>query len=237
MVNRVVTAVPANDRRSEEALVLQLLRDMADTQAEALRAIRALSDELQEAPTEWSIPFRPFFRIGDLVRVIRSSGVDDVVIRYVSALPGFRYDFGVDGVADATDQEVTELEMGTNVMAQLRFSPLEPFEVELDNPAGVEQWRSSTQRWRIGPWLVDTSLRDADRQTQELMSQFWVWEDDTPRFNLRPLANHYVSGYVQFWGWRYDIVKVSTLSGPEGQRVRESFERGDFRVFRLNGRP
>lgn len=217
--------------------VLGILNRMLENQEALVRASRALADEVAQAPSEWAIPFRPFFRIGDLVQVIRSGGVDQVAIRYVSALPNYRHDFGQIS-ASSTDNEATELEVDEGQMAQFRFSPAENLEVEIDNPQGVEQWRTSSQRFRILPWLNAPDIRETEAQMREIMSQFWVFEKTTPRFNLFPLpSGQQTEAYVEFFGWRYDFILVNQLEGAERQEAERQLERGNFRLFRLNGRP
>lgn len=227
-------------QQSGDRAVGRLLETMLETQSQLLRAVRGLSDEVQESPSEFSVPFRPFFRIGDIVRVIRSGAVNDVVVRFVSALPNYRHDFGQITARNAGN-EVAELEVGADRMAQFRFSPVTEFEVELDNPSGVEQWRTSTQRFTVLPWINAAGISDAEARMREVMSQFWVWENNTPRFNLVPLVNsaaHQVEAYADFFGWLYDVTKVSSIrDDAEREAVQSQLARGNFRVIRVNGRP
>lgn len=221
--------------RTEGQTITDILNTMLETQVAMLRASRALADEVQESPTEFSIPFRAFFRLGDLVRVIRQGNVNDVVIRQVTQFPSLFHDDG-QKTADALGVEVTNLEMGTGAMAQLRFSPMDVFKAEIDNPQGVEQWRASSTRFQVLPYMISQS-GDYEKQVNEVMSQFWVWENQTPRFNMRQIMSLQYEGYLKFWGWKYLFTLSSQLQEPERSQVEARFARGDFRVFRLNGRP
>lgn len=223
---------------TQQEVLLQLLQTMTEAQRASVRALRALADEIQQLPSEFAVPFLPFFRIGDIVRVIRSGGVNDVVIRFTSALPSYRHDFGQISTT-SSDQEVTNLELGDDILGQFRFSPVTEFEVEVDNPQGVDQWRTKTRRFRVQPWMTG-AVDEAERARHEAMSQFWVWEDDTPRFSLYPLVaatSHQLEAYAEFFGWRYDFVKKDALTGAEKQAVEREVSRGNFRVVRVNGRP
>jgi len=214
-----------------------------ETMQEMVRTLRALADEAQQQPSEFSVPFLPFFRLGDVVRVLRTEGVTDVVVRYVSALPNLRYDHGQLTVA-STGQRIAVsgnnvLQVGAGAMAQFRFSPINEFSVELDNPPGTDQWRTATQRFRVYPWLNALGMTEAEQNRHEVMSQFWVYEDTDPRFNFYPIsaATHQVEMYLEFFGWKYDFSEVANIPAQERALLNEQIQRGDFRVVRLNGRP
>ena len=224
---------------STDALIRRLLHTMALTQERMLQTVKALADEIQNAPDEFSIPFRPFFRLGDLVRVIRQGATDDVLITYASSLGNFRRDLGQ--ISARNDgNEVTGLDLGIGRMSQMRFSPITEFEVEVNSPQGIEQGRASTQRYRILPWLDAPGISANEAAFREMSSQFWVWENDTPRFNLIPLVNsaaHQLEAYIDFFGWMYDFTKVGDLAPAEKVKAQTQIADGNFRVFRLNGRP
>ena len=228
----------------EQTMLLRLLDDMSKTQVATLQALRALADEAQQQPDEFSIPFKPFFRIGDVVRTLRTEGVTDVVIRMVSALPNLRYDDGQISAASLNRRITTGtnnvLLPGAGAMCQYRFSPITEFAAEMDNPPGTDQWRTATQRFRVLPWLNALGMTENERYRHEVMSQFWVYEDTDPRFNFYPLvavAAHRVEVYLDFWGWKYDFIKTADMSSGERTNIEQQIQRGDFRVVRLNGRP
>ena len=231
-----MTMQPSHD---EDRRLAGVIQSVLDTQKKVLQAIRALSDEIQNRPGEFAVPFDAYFRLGDLVRVIRQSATEDVLITYASSLGNFRVDFGQ--ISTRNDgNEVTGLNMGTDRMAQMRFSPITEFEVEIDNPSGVQQGRASTQRYTVLPYRNAPDLDPNEAAKREKDSQFWVWENDTPRFNLIPLVNataHQLEAYADFTGWMYDFKSIGGLPDEEKKQAEQQFADGHFRVFRLNGRP
>lgn len=169
--------------------------------------------------------FRPALEVGDVVEVLRSAGPKRVLIDGMGPLPHYRHDFG-QLTADSLNQDVTQLDLPDGEMAQYRFSPMALYNVRFNHPGGTEQWRTSTQRFDIPPYLIDQGLPQALAAFYFAASEFWVFKDETPRFDLIQAYSRQVEAYADFWGWRYHYVEL---------------ERGDefpvTKVVRANGWP
>lgn len=180
--------------------------------------------------------FEPLFLPGHTVRIHKADGIRDLLIRAVGALPLHRHDFGAfTGITALTAQECTHLEMQDGDLAEYRFIPQDNFEVELTHPTTttrqfVTRNRGTTQgtTWRIPPWINDPTLPAAMRDYFWAASEFFVWEQETPRFDLYPILSGAGSlqGYLEFSGWRYSaytfekareagVLKSPEKGGPE----------------------
>lgn len=186
-------------------------------------ALERQSDEMADAPGEFSIPFRPYFRLGDTAHVIKADGEIDILVDAVGSLPNRRLDNGTLSSASSLAQDLTQLDMTTGELAQYRFSPMDLFHVEMTHPSTtIRQWRSDTTNWRLPPWKIMQGLTETDRAYYEVASQFWVFEDETPRLDFYRAVGVTVEMHLDFWGWRYHFRKVK--------------ERGQ-RLLRVNGWP
>lgn len=127
------------------------------------------------------------------------------------ALPEYQKDFGTVTAAQwLSDQEDSNLEMGTGELAQFRMAILDDFKLELKNPAPQDQWRTAATTFYLPKFPTDPN-EDWFKELLFAMSEFFVYEDDTPRFNLYSEFGLTISR-VLFRGWRF---KVRTITKAE----------------------
>lgn len=205
-----------NAQLMQQLLESNDLATLLDSWAMVAEGVQAIGEEIQRVPRVFSSPFEPMFREGDTVHLIRAEGVVDVLIDAVDTLPNRRHDFG-DLTADSLDQRATSsnnpiLTVGTGELAQMRFSPVTDFTIRMSIPAGSERWRTSTARFEIPPWAEDVSMIASLKEFYFASSQFWVYEEDDPRFDLI-FKNRDVPAYVDFWGFKYHFQDL-----PAGER-------------------
>lgn len=131
-----------------------------------------------------------------------------VKCRAIGALPEYVADFGSQtaGTWDR-DNEDRNLEMGSKELAQLRMRVLDNMRLELKNPAAVQQWRTNNTSFYLrqfpnsGGWdpLKDFLFR---------ASEFFIYEDNTPRFNIYPYVN-LTASRIWFGGWRFKLELIT----------------------------
>lgn len=203
--------------------LLQAFQQQGQTLASQNEALQAIADEIQRQPRQFSSPFEPLFREGDTVHLIKADGSVDVMVDAVDAMPNLRHDFG-QLTGDSLEQAVTDttgndlLDMGNGQLAQLRFSPVTAFTARLFNPAGSRRWNTSHSNFEIPPWVSDDRLLQTLRDFYFAASQFWVYQNDTPRFDLIQVGNRQVEAYVDFWGWKYHWQRINER-GAKNLRV------------------
>ena len=165
--------------------------------------------------------FKPILLAGQTARLMRShSSFVDVRVKAVGTLGVHRHDFGrLSSVI--TDADDTHLDMQRGELAQYRFVVRGPFEVHLQHPAGVDQFRTSgsdratrTSAFRIGE--MDPRNEPDQATAQWMLSQFYVLEDETPRFDLYPYAptTQQIDAYVDFYGIKYSLAKLASGQQP-----------------------
>ena len=118
--------------------------------------------------------------------------------------------------------DCSHIDMPDGQFAQYRWRIIDPsVEVELKHPASTQQWMvqsSSTStgaNWRLRYWDEQDPI-----DVQKWMfksSEFFVFEQNTPRFDLHPITGlsgaSTPQGYVEFFGFRYALEKL-----PNGER-------------------
>mgnify|MGYP001591236590 CR=1 FL=1 len=166
--------------------------------------------------------FRPILLPGQRAKLIRGH-VDNFVnveVVHVFPLPVHRHDFGV-LTASVTDQDDTHLDMPTGELAQYRYIPRGSFRVHLENPGGVDIYRTngSTKGTQTAGFFIDPYAEEGAQWvgtdwSQWAASEFFVFEDETPRFDIYPLGptTGGKRGYVDFYGWGFALKKA--LSEP-----------------------
>jgi hypothetical protein len=151
--------------------------------------------------------FEPVCLPGEVIRVVTENEKFDAECVAVGALPEHVKDFGalVAGTWD-TENKDTDLEMQENEISQLRMRVLTPMEVRFNNLGSSRQWRTAKTSFTLGQW--------PDNETDFLKdflfkaSEFFIYKDDTPSFDLySDLAQ--VASRIVFSGWRYRISKKS----------------------------
>ena len=164
--------------------------------------------------------FRPILLPGQKAKLIRGSigNSVDVEVVHVFPLPVHRHDFGaLTGASLNLDD--THLDMPTGEMAQYRFIPKGNFRVHLQHPGGVDIYRTNgsvkgvqVEGFFIDPYAQDNLQWNGTDWSQWAASEFFVFEDETPRFDLYPLAPTAGAkeGYVDFYGWGFALKKATS---------------------------
>jgi len=168
--------------------------------------------------------FEPALLTGQSARLhLNATEAHDVRVVSWGYLPSHRHDFGelTAGTASLA-QDCTHIDMPDGEFAQYRFKIIDPsVEIELKHPASTQQWAvqgystSTGANWRQRYW----STEDPE-DVQKWMfksSEFFVFEQNTPRFDLYPETGlsgaSTPQGYVEFFGFRYALQRL-----PEGER-------------------
>lgn len=158
--------------------------------------------------------FAPILVIGDLVQLIKSSGVVNVEVIGTYPLLSHRHDFGtLTPGTNSLDQECTHLDQQTGILAQIRFIVRNGFDLSYEIPSGVaiavtdnSVRGTRTADWRIGPW--DSNDTFEERQALWAGSELLILEDERPRFNLYPYGGSTglpVAAHVDFYGIAYAL--------------------------------
>lgn len=157
--------------------------------------------------------FEPVFLPGETAKIITSSGEFNIECVAVGALPEYTKDFGsLSAVTWDTDNEDTNLEFSTNELAQFRMRVLDNMELRFNNLAPTRQWRTARTDFTLKQWpdigeaLLQEHLFKA--------SEFFIWEDDTPRFDFYS-QNAQSKSRVAFSGWRFKCRKITTGISPK----------------------
>jgi len=130
--------------------------------------------------------------------------------RWVGALPEYTKNFGaLTAAVWTTDKEDTNLELGDLELGQIRFRVIDDILVRINNPSATQQWRTAKTRFHISKF----SLEDGPDFLNEIifrMSEFFVWENNTPRFDLYTTPTASYSKLV-FSGWRIKVEKIEKV--------------------------
>ena len=170
-----------------------------------------------------NLEFRPILLPGQRAKLIRGQPTNFVNVEVVHVYPlgVHRHDFGT-LTGNSVDQDDTHLDMPSGEMAQYRFIPRGNFGVHLQNPGGVDIYRTrgsvkGAQRegYFITPYDTDGDPWDGHDQFLWAASEFFVFEDETPRFDLYPLApaTGAREGYMDVYGWAF-VLKGATSEPP-----------------------
>ena len=125
----------------------------------------------------------------------------------VGALPEYQKDWStLTTVTWSRDNEDTNLEMGPMELAQLRMRILDDFKVELKHPAAVQQWRTARTNFYLRQWPGDED--DAYKNYLWRASEFFVYEDTTPRFDLYSELTR-TQNRIMFSGWKFKLRKIT----------------------------
>lgn len=128
--------------------------------------------------------------------------------RWVGALPEYQKDFlALTGGVWLADQEDTNLELSGLELGQMRMRVLDNVNLRLNNPLSTQQWGTVRTRFQLSQfptepgqeWLKELLFR---------MSEFFVWEDETPRFNLYSADTVTISRVI-FTGWKLSLEKIA----------------------------
>ena len=150
--------------------------------------------------------FEPIFLPGETARLITASATVDVECIAVGALPEYEHDFGNTTAATwFTDKEDTNLEMGTLELAQFRMMVISDVKLRFNNLAPTRQWRTAKTDFYMTKFPSDSD--DFLKEFLFKASEFFIYEDDTPRFDF--YSDVVSSTRVLFSGWRFKVKKLS----------------------------
>lgn len=153
--------------------------------------------------------FEPVALPGESLHLIKTDQELDVEIVSVGAMPWYQHNFGAQTAATwSLNNEITALEMSSLELAQYRIIVLDDYQLYLKNPSGVEQWRTSRNRFFLPQFPTDPGT-DWMQQFLFKMSEFFVWENDnTPRWDIYP-PQTLTRASVVFSGWRFKVKKTA----------------------------
>lgn len=150
--------------------------------------------------------FEPVFLPGETAKLITTSQVVDVECVAVGALPEYQKDFGALTAATwDTDNEDTNLEMATWELSQLRMRVIDDMKLRFNNLAPTRQWRTSKTDFYLRQFPQESG-EDFLKEFLFKASEFFVFEDDTPRFDFYSTVA-LATSRVLFSGWRYKVKK------------------------------
>ena len=168
--------------------------------------------------------FEPALLTGQSARLnVNPSEFHDVRVVSWGYLPSHLHDFGdlTAGTASVAN-DCSHIDMPDGELAQYRFRINVPsVEIELKHPASTQQWTvqssstTSGTNWRMRYWD-----KEEPEEVQKWMlksSEFLVFQQNTPRFDLYPVTGlsgaSTPQGYVEFFGFRFALQRL-----PNGER-------------------
>lgn len=155
----------------------------------------------------------PIFFPGEHAHIITAQAQLDVVCVAVGALPEYTKDFGALTASTwNVDNEADSLEMNEWEIGHFRMRVLDDLRLRFNNLGPTRQWRTSREDFYLTQFPHD----QGETFLQEFMfkaSEFFVWQDDTPRFDLYPELGSLPTSRVKFSGWRYKVRKVTVQKG------------------------
>ena len=157
--------------------------------------------------------FEPILLPREQAHVVTASSEFDVECVAVGALPEYVKDFGALTAATwDTDNEDTNLEMSDNELAQFRMRVMSDCELRFNNLAPTRQWRTAKTNFTLKQWPGQPG-EDFLKEFLFKASEFFVWGDDTPRFDFYS-ATTQTTSVVSFHGWRFKCKKVRLGVSP-----------------------
>lgn len=152
--------------------------------------------------------FEPVILPGEQAHLITASEEFNVECVAVSALPEYEKNFGaLTKEYWNRDNEDTNLEMGTLGLSQLRMRLMDDFKLEFNNLGTTKQWRTNKTNFYLRRFPIDSG-EDFLKAFIFKSSEFFIWEDDTPRFDLYSESAQ-VKSVIRFSGWRFRCKKLS----------------------------
>ena len=168
--------------------------------------------------------FDPILLPRETAHIITANEEFDAECVAVGALPEYEKDFGALVAATwDTDNEDANLEMSNNELSQLRIRVIDDIKLRFNNLAPTRQWRTS----KVDFYLRQFPQEEGEDFLKEYLfkaSEFFVFEDDTPRFDFySDIA--LATSIVRFSGWRLRLKRIAApgkipiwVSGwPSGQ--------------------
>lgn len=171
----------------------------------------------------YNVEFKPILQPGQTARLRKGEdSFEDVEVIAVWPIGVHRHDFG-DLSGDSTNLDCEHLDMPAGEMAQYRYIPRDRFEVHIQHPGGVDRYRtnastkgSATAGWMIRPYDQEGEQWDRWDDFLWMASEFIVFEDATPRFDLFPLVrtSGEINGHVDFAGIGYSLRRAKIANPP-----------------------
>jgi len=155
--------------------------------------------------------FKPILEVGHTV-ILKGSDFKPAGDSYrcvaVDALPEYVKDWGALTAATwDTDNQDTNLELDSSELGQLRMMVLDDLRVRLKNPAPVTKWRTAKTTAYL-PQFPATADEDWLKAYRFMQSEFFYWEDTTPRFDLYSAATVTVAR-VLYTGWKFKLEPIT----------------------------
>ena len=151
--------------------------------------------------------FDPILLPRETAHIITANMEFDAECVAVGALPEYEKDFGALTAATwDTDNEDTNLEMQSNELSQLRMRVIDDMKLRFNNLSPTRQWRTSKADFYLRQFPLETG-EDFLKEYLFKASEFFIFEDDTPRFDFySDIA--LVTSRVKFSGWRLRLKKI-----------------------------
>ena len=157
----------------------------------------------------FSSEFDPILLPRETAHIITSNMEFDAECVAVGALPEYEKDFGsLTAATWDTDNEDANLEMSNNELAQLRMRVLDDVKVRFNNLAPTRQWRTSKADFYLRQFPLESG-EDFLKEFLFKASEFFVFGDDTPRFDFYSTIA-LATARVKFSGWRFRLKKIGT---------------------------
>ena len=132
----------------------------------------------------------------------------NVVCKAVIALPEYQKDFGALLAGQwTTDQEDANLELQDWEFGQFRMRVQDDIQVRLNNPSPTKLWRTKSQNF-ILPQFPTVISEDWLKQFLFKASEFFVFEDTTPRFDLYSVIA-LAKSRILFSGWKFKLARYT----------------------------
>ena len=162
--------------------------------------------------------FRPILQVGQTAHIIRGNPENfvDVEVVGVYSLGVHRHVFSASMTTSALGQDCIHLDNNNGELSQIRYIPRGRFRVHLQNPIGVDMYTSqgSVKGSQTEGWFIDNVSGDPDeipqvRSAMFALSEFLIYEDETPRFDLYGLAPAaQIAAVVDFYGIGFALKKT-----------------------------
>ena len=158
----------------------------------------------------YNLKFEPILQRGHTVTLFGSAFKEEgenYRCLSVDALPTYVKDFGsLTAATWDTDQEDSNLELSRRELAQMRMFVLDDMRVRINNPSPVSKLRTARTRFYLTQFPSESG-QDWLKEYTFAQSEFFYWEDTTPRFDFySTLAND--TSRVQFTGWRFKLEPI-----------------------------
>lgn len=155
--------------------------------------------------------FSPILEVGHTV-ILKGSDFKAAGESYrcvaIDALPQYIKDWGsLTAATWDTDNQDTNLELDSSELGQLRMMVLDDLRVRLKNPAPVTKWRTAKTTFYL-PQFPVTADEDWMKNYFFRASEFFYWEDTTPRFDLYSATTVTVAR-VLYTGWKFKLEPIT----------------------------